>query len=314
MQFWAIIVDSFRESRDRKIFWVMLLMTAIIVLAMASVGFQGDRVTFFFGSLSTETDQFNPLVEMGRTRIVGLVVYLIVTLLFGWAGIILMLVATASFFPHFLERGVIDTVLAKPISRPRLFLYKYFAGMVFVLEQAVFFVGATFLVMGLRWGIWSPGYLLTAPLLVVLFSYIYCVSVWVALKTRSSVAAILIGLAAWAVFAMVHQAPGIFEAFPKLKERRVLYTTVRAVSWIPPKTGDFPYLLSRWTKAGTSVDIFPSEVLDAGSEMDRASLEAARQMEEKEIKKCPMKSIGSSLLFEAVVVAMAMWSFSRRDY
>ncbi len=33
MQFWALIVDSFRESRDRKIFWVML----VIELATAAI-------------------------------------------------------------------------------------------------------------------------------------------------------------------------------------------------------------------------------------------------------------------------------------
>ena len=40
----------------------------------------------------------------------------------------------------------------------------------------------------------------------------------------------------------------------------------------------------------------------------------ARKMEERELKKSPLISIGTSLAFEAVVVLLAMWSFARKDY
>ncbi len=314
MQFWALIKDSFRESIDRKIFWIMVFITLFVALAMASVGFEDGKVRFFFGLLTSQTERFDPMSELGRSRLVGIVVYLLLSGILGTVGIALMIIATASTFPSLIERGAIDIVLSKPISRARLFLYRYVGGMVFVALQGTLFVVLTFLVMGLRWGVWAPGYLASLPLLILLFSYIYCVSVLVGIKTRSTVAAILISIAAWFAFALIHQAPQLFDTYPSLQENRRLYTMVRIVSWIPPKTGDFDYLAARWAQAGTSSDIIPLEVLAASSEADRMRMGRAREVEERELLKNPLYPIGSSLLFEGVIVLWAMWCFSRRDY
>ena len=314
MQFWALVVDSFRESLDRKIFWVMVAITLIITSAMVCVGIESDRISFFFGLWDVNTADLNPLSGLGRERIIGIVVYLLLSLFLGWGGVVLMLVATAGIFPAMIEHGAIDVLVAKPMGRRLLFLYKYLASMVFVALQATLFVGLTFLVMGLRWRVWAPGYLLAIPLLVLLFSYLYCVSVLVAVRTRSTVAAILLSIGAWIFFAMPPTALQAFETMPSLKEHAGLYRAIKAVSWIPPKTGDFPYLAARWAGAGLSVDLIPDSATKTNDAEDQAQIERARQMEERELMKSPVYSIGSSLLFEAVVVLLAMQVFVRRDY
>jgi hypothetical protein len=175
MQFWALLKDSIRESLDRKIFWVVLAATLLVVLGMASIGFDEDRVSLCFGLWETTTQRFDPGTSVGRSALIGAVIFLPMQLLLGWVGLILILIATAGFFPTMMEPGAADVLLTKPISRPRLFLYKYACSLVFVLLQASAFVVMTFAVMGLRWGVWAPGYLLSVPLLVLLFSYVYCV-------------------------------------------------------------------------------------------------------------------------------------------
>ena len=314
MQLWAVIVDSFRESLDRKIFWVLVILTLLIVVMMLSVGFDGNRINYVFGLWKADADSHNPLFDFAPTQLVGVMVWVFLSVILGWMGIILMVIATAGVFPSMMERGAIDVVLSKPIGRMRLFLYKYVASMVFVFLQGTLFVVLTFLVMGFHWGVWCPGYLLCVPLLVLLFSYVFCVSVLVGVKTRSTVAAILLSIGAWAMFALVHQAPQLFDVIPKLKEYRTLYNGVRVVSWIPPKTGDFDYLAARWAKAGPSMDMFPSSMMVGVREGEQAQLNLAREIEERELMKNPVSSIGSSLLFEAVIVLWAMWVFARRDY
>jgi len=314
MQLWALIVDGFREALDRKIFWVLVGITLLICVALLSIGFEGDHVSFMFGLWKPQTDHYNPAFELGRSHITGIVVYLAMDFFLGWVGVILMIIATASVFPTMMERGTIDVLLAKPMSRSKLFLYKYISSMVFVLLQATVFVVLTFLIMGLRWEVWVPGYLLCIPLLVLLFSYVYCVSVYVAVKTRSVVAAILLSLGAWVFFAMPKTAVDVFESFPDLQEHKTIYRAVRVVSWIPPKTADIPYLAARWSRAGTSLDIFPTSMMEANDSPAQMDMERAREMEAQQLKMNPAYSIGSSLLFEAVVLLLAMWSFARSDY
>ncbi|MFQ5494948.1 MAG: ABC transporter permease [Phycisphaerae bacterium] len=314
MQLWALIVDSFRESLDRKIFWVLAAITLLIVTALLSIGFDAHGISFLFGLWEVEVDHYNPVSVAGRSHIVGAILYSLTYAVLGWIGMILMIIATAGMFPRLLERGAVDLPLSKPLSRPRLFLYKYLSCMVFVFIQATLFVGLVFLTMGLRWGVWAPGYLLSIPLLVLLFSYLFCVSVLVAVKTRSAAAAILLTLVAWFLFAAPSTILQTFETFPALKEHTRWHRAARAAAWIPPKTADIPYLAARWAGAGTSLDMFPDELTDSSDPDEQDQMERARVLEERELEKDPVLSIGSSLIFEAVVVLLAMWSFAKRDY
>jgi len=315
MQLWALISDSFRHAVDRKIFWVLLAITGMVVLAMASIGFDEDRISLLFGAWEFENQEYNPVTVIGRTNLIAIMVYSISDIFLGWVGITLMIIATASIFPAMMESGAVDILVSKPIARPVLFLYKYIASMVFVLAQAVIFVGLTFLVMGLRWAVWAPGYLLTIPLMLLLFSYLYCVSVLVGVHTRSTVAAILVSLAAWVAFSLMHQAPGVFEVFELNTKSPTTYQVVRGVAWVPPKTGDIPYLAARWSGAGTSMQATPSEVFENEAYAEQQKpLARAEEWEERQLAKSPWTSIGSSLLFEAFIVFVAMRKFSRQDF
>ncbi len=314
MQLWTLVVDGFRESLDRKIFWVMAGFAVLVAAMMACIGMEADRVTILFGLWGIETDFYNPLSVLGRSHIAGLVVYMLTYSLLGWGGTVLMIIATAGMFPAMMRRGSIDVPLSKPLGRYRLFLYKYLASMVFVFLQASLFVGLSFLVMGIRWGVWVPGYLLSIPLLVLLFSYVYCVSVLVAVRTGSGVAATLLSIGAWVLYICPATAVQTFEQIPELKKHERIYQTMRVAAWIPPKTGDIPYLAARWAGAGISLELLPPSWMQVGTQNHRAQIDSAREMEERELAKNALLSIGSSLLFEAVIVLLAMWSFARKDY
>ncbi|RJP37019.1 MAG: ABC transporter permease [Phycisphaerales bacterium] len=313
MQLWALIVDGFRQAVDSKIFWVLACGTVVIMLALLSIGFEEGKAVFLFGAFETESGGYNPMFELGRSRLVGVIIYYVMSLFLGWIGVVLMIIATADLIPGMLQSGSVEVLAAKPISRWRLFLYRYLSGLVFVFLQAALFIGLTVLVMGFRWGVWRPGLLASIPLLVLMFSYLYCVSAAVAVKTRSALACVLITIGAWVVFAMVSQAPMLMEAFRMEKSSR-LYRVVYAVSWVPPKTGDLPILAARFAHAGTSSDVLPESVLQSGGPQQREDFELAREIEERQLKQPPVYSIGSSLLFEAVVLGFAMLSFARTDF
>ena len=48
MQFWTLIIDSFRESMDRKIFWVITAITVLVLLTMVTIGFEADHVSLLY--------------------------------------------------------------------------------------------------------------------------------------------------------------------------------------------------------------------------------------------------------------------------
>ena len=314
MQLWALTVDSFRHARNRKLFWVLVAITLLVTLVMASLSFNGGRVSMLFGMIETDAGTYSPLTAVGRTHLAGTLVYYVMNIFLGRLGITLAIIATAGLLPAMMESGVVDTILSKPISRPKLFLFKYLSSMVFVLVQAALFVGLTFLVAGLRWGVWLPGYLLAIPLMVLLFSYIYCVSALVAVITRSAITAILLSMAAWAGFAIVSDAPTHFEFYPQLKQYETLYMAVRVASWIPPKTSAVTTLAARWAGAGTSLGVIPDSAKADLTAREREQWERGAEIEKRQQGVSPFYYIGTSLLFEAAIVGLAMWKFSRTDF
>jgi len=309
MQTWALIADSFRESLDRKIFWVMLLFEGIVAAAMFCIGFSPGKVDILFGTWSIATDQFTSLSGLDTAKIAGLTVHFIMDIVLGWAGVTLAIIATSNFFPTLLERGAVDVLLSKPMSRTKLFIGKYLGSMAFIAIHATIFVVITFFVIGVRWRVWLPGYLLTIPLLVILFSYVYAISAWAGVMFRSTVAAVLLSLGAWVAFAGVQATGDAFDTFPKWKENRWAYNAVSTARWCVPKTHDITYLAAKWSGAGVSTDLV-SDIPEA----DRQPLDRAGQAERDRMNLNPIYTIGSSLLFEGVILLLALWKFSRSDY
>ena len=308
-QFLALAKDSLRESMDRKIFWVMTALSVLVAAGMFCFAFEPGRVVVLFGAWEFETAEFTSAGSVQSSRIAGLAVHIIWDLMLGFVGVTLALVATAGFLPAFMERGAIEVVLSKPMARWKVFLAKYLGSMVFILAQATLFVVLTYMVIGFRWGVWLPGYLLTIPLSVILFSYLYCVSALVAVWSRSTVAAALMSFGAWVGFFGVQTTADLFDLYPSWQEQTVACKAIRAARWIVPKTQDITYLAARWVGAGAS-----SEVVPDGEGEDAELVRRAGALEEERMEINPVHTLGSSLLFEAVIVLLAIWKFSRTDY
>ena len=150
----ALFIDSYRELSAKKIFWLTMGISGLIVLMIAAVGMSDDgsmTILWFETSL--------PLGDLGLEK--G-VFYKVVFVNLGfrfwlaWGATILALASTAGIFPDFISGGAIDLALSKPIGRVRLLLTKYVASLLFVALQVAVFSLCAFLVIGIRGGAWEP--------------------------------------------------------------------------------------------------------------------------------------------------------------
>jgi ABC-type transport system involved in multi-copper enzyme maturation permease subunit len=320
MQLWALIADSFRESRDRRLFWVLLGLSTLVAAALACIGYDGRNWTVFFGAVRMPAPPQAP--DLAPARVLGgIIAYVLVDNYIGWIGTVLMLIATVGFFPRFMESGRIDVLLSKPIGRVRLFLGKYVGVLSFAFVQAAYFVLLTFLVLRLKSGVWVWGYLWAIPLLVAMFSYIYCVAVLFGMLTRSSLSALLLALLFWVVTAGVYTVEKrltlqIREAPATAEQFEPIVRTLRPIRTVLPKTSDTPILVAQRVDAVKFHELrmlFPADA--EGDQEEQLSPERLAAVDEV-IREgvTPLRSVGSSLAFEAVVLALAGWIFVRRDF
>lgn len=218
-QTWAIFVDAYRELNSKRLFWITLALSGLVVLVYAAIGIDERSPTFLWFHLRfipITSEQFPPaLLYKSLFLQLGLGLWL------TWIATVLALVSTAPIFPDMVAGGAIETVLSKPIGRARLFLTKYAAGLLFVALQVTVFTGACFLVIGIRGGAWEPGLFLAVPIVVVFFSYLFAVCAVLGLLTRSTIASLLLTILFWFFLFLLNMADGVLVSLREQGEARI---------------------------------------------------------------------------------------------
>lgn len=156
---------------------------------------------------------FLATIAGSKTGQVGFQLFILsrLVLYFGsWVAVLAGVVITSFFIPNMLHKGTVDLLLAKPIQRWLLLLYKYIGGLTFIFLNAAYAIGGIWLVLGIRTGVWANGSLLLILTITFFFAILYAISTFIAVLTRSTVTAILVTIIAWASFYGIGLAYSIF--------------------------------------------------------------------------------------------------------
>jgi ABC-type transport system involved in multi-copper enzyme maturation permease subunit len=364
MQTLALFHDAYRELNSKRMFWVVLILSVLVVGAFGAVGINERGLVLLIWTIPT--DMFNSTMIAPKTFYMLMFSGLGIGIWLTWVATVLALVSTAGIFPDFVSGGSISLLLSKPIGRWRLFLTKYLTGLLFVALQVGLFSVASFIVIGLRAGAWVPSLFLAIPIVVCFFSYLYSVCAVLGLLTRSTLAALLLTLLFWFLTFAVGSAElvvqngrigskyvvegytreiEVLEARPEPNERaqrlleeyreklaegesaaskwrfahRILWSAKTAL----PKTTETIDLLDRYLITDEEIQ----QMNDEGDSDEMAQMMAfvppsapvdsdalVAEVTEATRTRPVWWIVGTSLGFEAVVLAIGGLVFSRRDY
>lgn len=324
-----LVRDTFRQARAHGIFAVLLVVSLLSIVVCASITVSGpatlavgdDNPDFLprhdpeaadtekleqsgvkvaDGTLSLAFGAINvPLARDTRSAI-----HFIELLLAGGVadtlGLMLTLIWTAGFLPSFLEGRSISVLLAKPAPRWVLLLGKYAGVLLFVLFNAVVFVGGTWTAIGLRTGFWDPTYLLSIPLLLLHFSIFFGFSVLLAVCTRNAVVCVFGSLVFWCVAWSVNFGRHAFILSSDMVSDSLHSTLLASLIdfgyWVLPKPADLGMLL--YDSLGAD-DHFGKLLDPAALTLHGFSMTL---------------SVATSLAFTAVVLFAAVRTFKLTDY
>lgn len=242
----------------------------------------------------------------------------------AWIILLVSVIVTAAFIPNMLNKGVLDLYISKPISRVELLVYKYLGGLLFVLILATVIVGGIWLILGLRTGIWTTGFLAMIPMLTFYFAVLYSISTCVAVLTRSSLLAILVTVIVWGLafgFGYLNfQVRQTEEKLTEVKEQlRNLQPGSDDEDDLPPELAKASGYAS-WIKVVARIGhaILP-RTFDLDDRMIRMIADGILTDAEKKHAGLDtplppaIQTYGFSLVFIAVMLGLACWRFSTRD-
>ncbi len=319
----TLLIDSYRLLKARVLFWITLGISGLVGLVYLSIGFNDSGMTLFFGLIPLEHSELRRGSELAELFYIGIFTKFIVPLWITWIAIILGLISTASIFPDFMTEGSIELSLSKPVHRLKVFLTKYVGSLLFMFIQVGLFTVLVFLALRWRVGTWNPSVLWMVPLSVLVFSYLYAVVVLVNVMTRSTLAGILFALLIWFMSFVMNFVEGNLYTYaftdagkddPEMQEMlKPWYRGSRLAYTVIPKTKQTTEFGDRMIKVkgkqGFSTEDFTGIIF--GGMIQEGGLEGVDQVMRRN---SGFYVIGSSLLFEGALVAIAAGIFCRRDF
>jgi ABC-type transport system involved in multi-copper enzyme maturation permease subunit len=232
----------------------------------------------------------------------------------AWAAILVGVVITAFFIPNMLRKGSVDLLLVKPIHRSTLLLVKYVGGLTFLFVNAAVAVLGIWLALGLRSGIWAPGFLLTIFVLTFFFAILYAVSTLVGVLTRSPVVAILVTCVVWFLlwaaglgYSLLYSLRDVETTRPPIPSEEDFRLPIRLPEWVYP-VADAVHLVLPRTK---DLDLLTTRLLSRDllteGEIRALKLDQATPLSWGE-------SLTVSGVFIGLMLGLACWRFATKDY
>lgn len=193
-----------------------------------------------------------------------------------WVGILLALFATGGLVASLQTKGEVDLLLSKPLARWQILLGRLGGVWLIALALLVYLIGAVWLVMSLKSGVWNPRFLLAIVVIWAMFAVLYSFVTLVSVTTGSA------ALSLMAVLAVLFAT--LVLSIPELD-------TQISATWRPLVVG-LRHALPRFPTVGTS--LVPQ--LTVGGTVGGVG------------------AFGTSLGIGALLYALSFWRFSRRDF
>lgn len=271
MKLWAIITYTFREGLARKtiigfaaistFFLLVGVVAAVLIPTTIETGAEGQTTTIDITSNPT-------VVWQVQAALTGFI---------NFAALVLSIFATASILPNTMEKGHIDLLLSKPVSRLELLAGKTLGSLLIVLANVAYFVVGMWLIIGFRTGEWNPSFLGVTLSVTYTFLVLFAPMLVIGIASRSSALTIIL---LYVFIFLVSPILEAREAIAQLVGGDTLKTVMDILYYPLPK----PDAIGRFSQA--LVMHMPVELM----------------------------ALWTSGLFAAAMFALAAWMFQRKDF
>lgn len=185
MIFLTLIKSTFREAIARKIFIGFFAIATLIILIFLFL-INVDSIEGMVNMMESTGDQaVKELVISFEVAMINISYLLIITFCF---------ISVSSFIPSMLEKGNIDLLLSKPVSRTEIILGKFAGGVLLIFFSLLYLIGFVWLILSSKSGFWHVPFLYSILWLTLSFAVIYSLIIFIGLLSHSSILSIIISL------------------------------------------------------------------------------------------------------------------------
>ncbi|NIR47702.1 ABC transporter permease subunit [candidate division KSB1 bacterium] len=190
IRIWALISLTFRESLAKKTFIAFFTISTLVhlffIFAVNVDVVDGALAMMNVFGKDIETSRKFDISEM----IVG-IESVIATLVYN-GGIFLAIFAAANLVPTMLEKGNIELLVSKPLSRPLILLCRFIGAQSIMVFNVTYLVGGSWLILSMKTGFWHWPYLYSIPMAIAAFAIMYTLMALIGVTTSSTGVSIMV--------------------------------------------------------------------------------------------------------------------------
>lgn len=182
----SMIIATFREALAKR--FILSIFIIISLFLLLFLAFLNLETTGFIGELmkATGTENYEAAIVAFETGLISHVPFFIVFVLF--------IILTSSFVPAMLEKGHIELLISKPISRANIILGKFTAVTALVFVILFYMVVVMWLMISVKTEVWHFQFLYSVLWFTFIFAILYSGIMLIGLLTQSTILSILINI------------------------------------------------------------------------------------------------------------------------
>jgi ABC-2 type transport system permease protein len=192
--------------------------------------------------------------------------------------------ATAHLVPRMQEKGTVDLYLARPVSRVRLLLSRYVAGLILAGSNVIYLMGSIWAIVAWKTGVMNPRFILAGAIIFLIIAVLLAFAFLIGVVTSSTAVSIMTSYGIFFFGLMLAAHDRIAAAVSKEWQAWVIET----LYWVFPKSAE----LGQAVVAFVGGEQLPAKVLEA-------------------LSPAPFLSTAA---FGAVCLVMASWLFTKKEF
>lgn len=221
---------TLREALSRKIIVTFFAISTFVILCFillfSLVSFED------FQSMVSGNSGGDP-INLANEIVKGLKLFVVAPLFGG--GLFLAIFSASSFIPNMLEKGSVDLILSKPISRTQILIGKFLGGLIIVLINIAYLILFLWILIGVKFGIWNIDLLYSIITITFTFSSLYSLIILIGILTQSSILAMMLSYLIFFVLSPILTARDTISVF---LNSSIMETFMDILYYIIPKTSE----------------------------------------------------------------------------
>src|SRR4051812_18787996 len=247
---WANIEDVWREAAARWTLIAYFLLSTVFIIIFASAinldivdgALAGAKL---FGKEVEMHDQVSiEKIVLGFESGFSAVLYFLCTFL--------AIFATAHLVPRLQEKGTIDLYLSRPVSRTRLLLSRYFAGLLLAGSNVFYLLGSIWLIVIWKTHVVHPRFLVAGAVILFVIATLLAFAFLVGVVTSSTAVSIMASVGMFMFSGMLVGHDRIAAAVSREWQAALIQT----LYWVIPKTAELGAAVFTFVSANSFGDKF----------------------------------------------------------